>query len=324
MNRTEPLSHAAIFVRDTSASLAFYRDVLGMDVDETMEMGGPDVARKFGLDNCKIRVTYLSAEGSAFGRVALFEVTDPRPPELPYPATSSVLLGQSILVMDSPNIPEIHRALKARNTPFLSEPTTVPGTQGGTVHEYIFFDPDGVAIDLIHLEPDPGQTRIDFIARAGAPRPGSTNRTSPLLRVSIIVRDTASSLAVYRDILGLTVVNQRQVTKAGNLLGVGDCTIDVTYLSSNDSRLGLIGLFEVKGVPVPELMRPPTTSVNRGQVAMVMGTSGIRDIHAALVRHGSTLLCPPTTTMGPEGQITELIFFDPDGVAVHLVEVASR
>lgn len=321
MSITGPLARASIFVRDTEASLALYRDVLGMDVADTRELAGPVIGKMLGLGDCRIRVTYLSAEGSEIARIGLFEVAGGGVPDLPQPSPASIHRGQVALVMDSPHIPDIHRRLKAKGYRFVCEPATIRGSKGGLFHEFLFLDPDGVVVDLIRFEPEPGQVLTDIAARTGGDRPEGTNRVSPLLRASVMVRDMARSVAFYRDALGIPVVDTRRITgpDVGKVLGVGDCEVDVTYLSADRGGIGVLGLFQIRGGRVPELPRPATDRIHRGQLALVFNTGDMAGTHARLQAQGAAFLCPPSGFPTPRGTFTEMIAFDPDGVAVSLI-----
>jgi catechol 2,3-dioxygenase-like lactoylglutathione lyase family enzyme len=324
MNRTTALQRASVFVADTELSLGLYRDALGMTVVDTRNLQGPTIAKMLGLADCKIRITYLTAENSEIARVGLFEVSDPRPPRLARPSRHDVIhSGQVIMVFDSPHIPEIHRAAKAMNLPALCEPRPIRGSKGGTYDEYIFFDPDGALVDMINYTPDPGGSAGDSAARVGGPAAPSANKTSPLLRASIFVRDIGRSLALYRDILGLDVVDQREFggPQVGAMLGLGDCKLRVSYLTAGGSAIGRIGLFEVFDPRPPALPRPATNVIHIGQTAIVMSTNEVNDIHRALKAEGYSFLCEPNGFTRPGvGTFTEMIFFDPDGVTVSLIQ----
>lgn len=322
MNRTTALQRASVFVHDTERSLSFYRDILGMTVLNTLDLEGPWIARRLGLDDCKLRITYLTAEDSPIARIGLFEVYDPRPPVLAPPRPDVVHRGQVLLVFDSPHIPAIHRAVQAQNYPTLCPPLSLRGAKGGTFSEYIFFDPDGVTIDLLSYTPDPGAVVSDAAVRTARPA-DSPNKTSPLLRTSIFVRNTEQSLALYRDILGMTVLEQREIggPQVGRLLGLKDCRVRATYLTAEDSPVGRIALFEVLDLQPPELPRPPTHTVHRGQTSLVLGTREAPALYRDLKAQGYDFMCEPTDSTRPGvGTTTEMIFFDPDGVLVALIQ----
>mgnify|MGYP000677845273 FL=1 len=82
----------------------------------------------------------------------------------------------------------------------------------------------------------------------------SGSRVSPVKRVSIFCRDLEKSLALYRDILGMTVIEEKQVQGPfiGKLLNLPSCTMRIVFLSADEAvDAGLIGLFHIIE---PELM----------------------------------------------------------------------
>ncbi|MBM3502397.1 MAG: VOC family protein [Alphaproteobacteria bacterium] len=325
MNRVSPLQRVSVFVRDTERSLALYRDVLGLTVVDTRSLQGPVIAKMLGLKDCKIRVTYLTSENSEIARVGLFEVSDPRPPVLAPPSRHNVIhSGQMIMVFDTAHIPEIHAAAKKMGLPALCEPMAIRGSKGGTYDEYIFFDPDGALVDMIHYTPDPGGSSGDSAARVGGPSGPTSNRTSPILRASIFVRDLERSLALYRDILGLSVIDRREFggPQVGAILGLGDCKLRVAYLTAKDSPIGRIGLFEVTSPRPPELARPATNTIHIGQAAIILSTSQVQALHGDLKRAGFSFLCEPIGFTRPGGgTFTEMFFFDPDGVTIGVIQL---
>lgn len=56
------IDHTAIVVRDTDASLAFYRDVLGLNIAGTSENYGPEQERLNNVFGARLRITSLRAE----------------------------------------------------------------------------------------------------------------------------------------------------------------------------------------------------------------------------------------------------------------------
>ncbi|NQV80500.1 MAG: VOC family protein, partial [Alphaproteobacteria bacterium] len=185
------------------------------------------------------------------------------------------------------------------------------------------FDPDGVAVDILRYTPPPGTEVSDAVNRTRGEMPSGANRTSPVMRVSILVRDTARSLAVYRDILGMTIIEERTFggPEIGKALGLGDCDIRATYLTAEDSGVGIVGLMEVVRGQRPELPRPKPL-IHRGQPALVFSTNENHAIFADLKKAGTTFICEPVDFTSPRGTYIETIFLDPDGIPVSLIQFA--
>jgi catechol 2,3-dioxygenase-like lactoylglutathione lyase family enzyme len=155
------------------------------------------------------------------------------------------------------------------------------------------------------------------------------NRTGPVKRVTVWCRDAERSLRLYRDILGLTVLEDKVVSgpEIARLAGLRDCRLRIIHLASGDSTCGWIGLYELSQAdPMPEARAVPRGDrLSFGQPAVVLETPHLEEIVAQLERGGYVFLTRPTSyrkqTGGPlpAGRYTETMFFDPDGVLVALV-----
>ncbi|CAN0401332.1 unnamed protein product [Laminaria digitata] len=141
------------------------------------------------------------------------------------------------------------------------------------------------------------------------------------MRVSLFVRDTDRSLAIYRDILGMTIIDERTFggPEIGNALGLGDVDFRATYLTAEDSSVGVVGLMEVVRGARPELTAP-APRIHRGQPAMVFSTEENHAIFAELKKAGISFICEPVDFTSPRGTYIETIFLDPDGIPVSLIQ----
>ena len=151
--------------------------------------------------------------------------------------------------------------------------------------------------------------------------------TTPLKRMTIFCKNIERSLALYRDILGFTVAEEKTVSgpAMGQMLGLGACTMRIVHLQSSQSENGLIGLYEISGTPVPDAPPSKPGQVYYGQTAMVLYTHHLDQIYRAAVDAGYKFLTPPTPyvkatdhPMMRAGTYTEMVFYDPDGVLVSI------
>jgi catechol 2,3-dioxygenase-like lactoylglutathione lyase family enzyme len=157
----------------------------------------------------------------------------------------------------------------------------------------------------------------------------SACRVSPVKRVSIFCRSVEKSLALYRDILGMTVIEDKTVSGPfiGRLINLPSCTMRIVYLSADPALdAGLVGLFCITEPRLPEAPQPARGQIHWGQSAFLMATDKGDEIYAELVKHGYTFLTPPTPYTKPTddaymkaGIYTEMIFYDPDGLTVSLL-----
>lgn len=153
--------------------------------------------------------------------------------------------------------------------------------------------------------------------------------TGPVKRVTLWCRDAERSLALYRDILGLTVIEDKVVSgeAIARLAGLRDCTMRIVHLASGDCAHGWIGLYEVSDAdPMPgEVTVPRGDRITYGQASIVLQTERLEELVPRLERAGFVFMTRPTAYLKtaaspsmPAGRYTETVFFDPDGVPVAL------
>jgi catechol 2,3-dioxygenase-like lactoylglutathione lyase family enzyme len=152
----------------------------------------------------------------------------------------------------------------------------------------------------------------------------------PVKRVTLWVRDAEKSLRVYRDALGLGVLEDKQVAGAaiGRMVGLEEATLRIVHLGYPGSTHGWVGLYEIRDAKpraVAALPRPDGFP-RYGQATLVMTTDRMAEIVAKLRTLDVKFLTEPTeyvkTTPGdatPPGRYSEAIFFDPDDIPVSLM-----
>jgi catechol 2,3-dioxygenase-like lactoylglutathione lyase family enzyme len=149
-------------------------------------------------------------------------------------------------------------------------------------------------------------------------------------RTSIFCRDIEASLALYRDILGFEVVEDKHVEgpAIAGMVGLEDCRFRICHLRAGDGADGLIGLYCVSEAvpPMPEVGVPESRSVAYGQTAIVVETGDPETIHQRVAAGGYRFITPPREYVKETdgdyikaGRYTEMIFADPDGVLVSVL-----
>ena len=58
--------HVGLTVTDLDRSIAFYRDILGLEFKGELLMQGPETDRLFCRENCKVRVAYLNGSDNLY------------------------------------------------------------------------------------------------------------------------------------------------------------------------------------------------------------------------------------------------------------------
>lgn len=149
-------------------------------------------------------------------------------------------------------------------------------------------------------------------------------------RTTIFCRDSDRSLALYRDILGFVVVENKTISgpAAGALLQLADCTMRIVLLAQTEHDDPVLGLFQISDAPI-ESAPIAHGRVAFGQTAIVISTDHFEKVHAELVRKNTHFLTPPVTytkkaasARSPAGIYHEMIFYDPDDVLVSVLHIA--
>lgn len=143
------MHHVSRGVSDMDRSLAFYRDLLGMEVALDTEMAGEMLDRETGLAGARLRFVLLRASGTA----PFLELLQYRSPEgKPYPVDASPAdVGAHHVALVVNDIRAAHERLTAAGVRFTWPPQEVDsGTLRGHWTAYCF-DPDGLVIELWQL-----------------------------------------------------------------------------------------------------------------------------------------------------------------------------
>lgn len=148
-------------------------------------------------------------------------------------------------------------------------------------------------------------------------------------RFTIFCRDLDASLRIYRDILGMVPVEEKVIEgpAAGGLLQLPACRMRIALLAPSAEAPVAVGLFEISGVELDSVQVPFGRPVH-GQTALVLSTTAFHAIYAKLQAAQIRFLTPPlrypkktANERSPAGLYNELIFYDPDGVLVSLMQI---
>jgi catechol 2,3-dioxygenase-like lactoylglutathione lyase family enzyme len=141
------IDHTAIVSRSTDASLAFYKDVLGMSVAGTSENYGTEQEHLNNVFGAHLRITALrAAAGPGVELLEYLAPTDGRP--YPVDAKANDLFHWQTIIA-ARDAGRAEGALRSSRTPFVS-----PGVValGDTARSTLVRDPDGHAV-LLHGKP---------------------------------------------------------------------------------------------------------------------------------------------------------------------------
>jgi catechol 2,3-dioxygenase-like lactoylglutathione lyase family enzyme len=131
--------------RDLDASVAFYRDALGLTVLERRDLTSPDLARGLGADpTAKITAVVFGTGPDQHGAVlTLLKVEDPKLGRMTHPRGGKGALGETVLSFRVPDLAAVEAKLRAAKASITGAGRGKDGTQQLTVT-----DPDGTRVLL--------------------------------------------------------------------------------------------------------------------------------------------------------------------------------
>jgi len=185
----------AITVRDMHRSLAFYQEVLGFHIVADTELLGRDYEDLEGLFGLRMRVATLRLGDESIQLIA-YLTSGGR--SIPEDARSNDLSFQHIAIVVR-DMDEAYRLLRSHGVEHVSTgPQTIPADNvaAAGVRAFYFHDPDRHNLELIWFPRGKGQPKWQDAAR-------TANLFLGIDHTAIGIASTDSSLAFYRDILGI-------------------------------------------------------------------------------------------------------------------------
>lgn len=137
--------HTCITVSDRDRSVAFYRDLLGLELimTEESERSQDDRSKALGVAGAKVKLAILRAGNT---RVELIEYATSQ--GRPYDRKNNDV-GAMHIAFQVEDIDAVYQRMLEHGVRFTSEPVTIPaGPMKGWRWTY-FFDPDGVSMEII-------------------------------------------------------------------------------------------------------------------------------------------------------------------------------
>ena len=136
-------------------------------------------------------------------------------------------------------------------------------------------------------------------------------------RTTLIVRSIARSIEFYRDVLGMSIWYDDEITLSGVGLAAGakgDRT-RLVIMTGPDPVLGMIGLLEFVAPPMVEPVRRERLGI--GDIVFVMQGRDVLGVHQRAIERGFRVHAAPHefSVKGANGQqlqMTSLSLWDPD------------
>lgn len=194
------VGHIALTVSDLDRSITFFRDVLTFTVEADHEITGDNYDRIYGIFGVRMRATTMRLGGET---IQLRQFLTPRGRPMPDDSRSNDRWFQHIAIIVS-DMDQAFEHLRTCKVEFASTgPQTLPTWNKGAagIKAFYFRDPDGHFLEVLAFPRDKGS------AKWHAP----TDRLFlGIDHTAIVVADTAASLRLYRDTLGLQVVGETE------------------------------------------------------------------------------------------------------------------
>jgi catechol 2,3-dioxygenase-like lactoylglutathione lyase family enzyme len=145
---------------------------------------------------------------------------------------------------------------------------------------------------------------------------------APIYRVNLYVRDINAALTLYRDVLRLKPVSDRQWHPMDHGLKT-DIEVREVILTAGNPAVGNLGLYEIKGQKEP-VQKPFLESFGHtGDAATVWNTKDIWKISDEVKAAGYVVLAHPVTILANPNMLVqnvEMQFRDRDGFLVNLLQ----
>lgn len=148
---------------------------------------------------------------------------------------------------------------------------------------------------------------------------------APLARATIFVRDMDESLKLYRDILGLRPMfdNYWKGSGINAIMGTDGLELRATVLMAGESVSGNLGIYQLHNDETKPPVSQQTRDTRTGDFALVFPTNDIHRLTAEIIAAGYPIVSPPVSLIERDEyavQPVEMMFRDPDGVLVNLVQ----
>jgi catechol 2,3-dioxygenase-like lactoylglutathione lyase family enzyme len=304
-----PLRRLTVFVGDIERSLAFYRDLLGLEIFYDAEIDDPVSGRLLGVPGARSRVVSLQGGQEPFGMVGLAALLEP--PVAPRRRFLEQVEGPDSLLLfahERLDVLGLCDELSGRGADIVCPPVTYEVPVAGRLDGFSLRDPDGLVVALM---------------RIGGNVDGLTQVLGELRRGVIVVDDLEASLGFYRDVLGLSVFYDQVIEseEEGRLLGLPGATVRVVSLQSSGRTFGMVGLLEVQKPPLAA-RRAVRNALGAPDVALVFVTSDITCVADRLRASGHQIVAGPLEYEIPgRGTCAGLSARDPNGILLDITQL---
>jgi len=145
------LHHTGLQVADLGRSLAYYRDLLGLEVEAERHVTAPYIGDLVGYEGVSLRVAYLRVAGGEHRLELLeYEGIERHPVD-----TRTGNPGTAHVCFEVDELESLYERLRAAGFTSVSEPLRpTHGPNSGRLAVYAI-DPDGIRVELIETRTEP-------------------------------------------------------------------------------------------------------------------------------------------------------------------------
>src|SRR5207253_752218 len=189
-----------ITVTDMDRAVDFYSEVLTFEKVSDTEVAGESYEHLEGVFGLRMRVVRMRLGDE---QIELTEYLAPKGRPIPADARSNDRSFQHIAIIVS-DMDKAYAWLRENRVEHASSgPQRLPdwNHNAAGIRAFYFKDPDGHPLEILQFPPDKGATKWH--------RP-TEKLFLGIDHTAIVVRNTEDSLKFYRDILGLTVLGERE------------------------------------------------------------------------------------------------------------------
>lgn len=144
--------HTGLTVSDLDRSIAFYRDVLGLEVVTQWESAEPYLRRIVGFPDAELRIALLRLPGAPGHQIELLEYRSPRGARGDARTCNPGNAHMAFVVED---LAAVHAELSAKGVRFKSEPVEIDHGRNRGAKAVYFLDPDDITLELVQPAPRP-------------------------------------------------------------------------------------------------------------------------------------------------------------------------
>ncbi|MEO0981024.1 MAG: VOC family protein [Pseudomonadota bacterium] len=169
--------------------------------------------------------------------------------------------------------------------------------------------------------------------RGAAPVAAEVEPANPLdlRRTTLVVRDMETSLALYRDALGMTVEYDQELTSPGLSTRADTDGVNrsrLVLLKANDGFIGMLGLWQFLDQTAHDRAPPKQADFTPGDIVLLFNSKTLETTFPkAAASPGVTVVGEPRERRYPSeaGDIVVMVsmLVDPDGHTVELNQLVS-